>query len=52
MPGKDKCNNKNLSLVFWQLEGIEICFLTTVAWHGIFVFTVKPERIRTHCTNS
>lgn len=39
-------------LFFGQLEGIEICFLTTVAWHRGFVFTVKPKRIRTHCTNS
>lgn len=52
MPGKDKYNNEYLLLIFWQLEGIEICFLTTVAWHDIFVFTVKPKRIRTHRTNS
>lgn len=30
---------------------MEICFLSTVPWHGDFVFTLKPKRIGTPCTN-
>lgn len=36
---------------FHLFFGIKICFLSTAAWHGDFVFTLKSERTGTPCTN-
>lgn len=36
---------------FHLFFGIEMCFLSTVAWHGDFVFTLKSKKIGTPCTH-